>query len=363
MYPLVAVAEALLAAATTEKIDIKLYYMGPRSTYDTLFVDRGIEVRGIAGSKYRRYFSLTNVVDVVFFAVGIFQALWKILFLMPDAIFSKGGPGALPVVLVGWLFRIPILIHESDTVPGLTNAISSTCARKIIVAFEEAATMFPASKVRWIGSPVLPALLAGHMNSSLAKEKLDFSPTEKLTVVLGGSQGSVRINEFILKSIKELLMESQILHQTGEANYKESHAMAEFALSGFPSAARYKDVPYLGDDMAVALSAADLVIARAGSGTIAELAAFGKASVLIPLFESANDHQRKNAYAYARNGAAIVVEENNISEGILVEIMRDLFSPKSARLKQMETSARGFFIPNAHVKIAEEILSIVGNNV
>ena len=148
-------------------------------------------------------------------------------------------------------------------------------------------------------------------------------------LILGGSQGSERINEFIVTNLLEILAVTQVLHQTGRANYAATEALARAELgaktAGKAKPPRYQAVPYV-QDMKLALAASTLVVGRSGS-SIAEFAAFGKPAILIPLQESANDHQRINAYEFAKTGAAVVIEEGNLLPGIFKNLHFALTKP------------------------------------
>ena len=131
IFPLLAVAKELQEQSVDRKVDLEIRYYGPRTIYNDYFKQGEIAVKNIASAKLRRYFSLQNFIDVPKFFWGMLQSLWKVYWFMPDVTFSKGGPGALPVLLACWFYRVPIFIHESDTVPGLTNLISGRWAKKI----------------------------------------------------------------------------------------------------------------------------------------------------------------------------------------------------------------------------------------
>src|SRR5262249_22257547 len=153
--------------------------------------------------------------------IGILQAFFKLYFIMPDVIFSKGGTGALPVVLAGWFYRIPVVIHESDARPGLTNLASARFARKIFVSFERALNYFAKDRTELVGTPLRNELFANLTTKPLAKEALGFGQDAFLTVILGGSQGSTRINDFILTNLTEIIKLTQVFHQTGVGNLSE----------------------------------------------------------------------------------------------------------------------------------------------
>lgn len=363
VYPLIAVAEAVRAVAEEKKIPVEFFYFGPDDEYRNIISFAKIKTSAIVTGKIRRYFSLLNFLDVPKFFIGFLQALVKMFWLMPDVIFSKGGPGALPVVVAGWLYRIPVLVHESDVFPGLTNAVSSRFASRILTSFEATLSYFHSEKAVCVGNPVRSFLFEQRRSQEEAKTSLGFHSDKPLIFVAGGSQGSERLNKFILAHLEILLQDAQIIHQTGRAHYDEVQRVAEGILAATPDAVRgdefqrvlYKAMPYLNDELPLALAACDFVIGRAGSGNIFEIAAFGKPAILIPLKESANDHQRGNAYEFAKGGAAVVIEEENLMSSIFISQVKDLLRDRLLQEK-MKNASHKFFKPNAARDIAGEIL-------
>ncbi len=358
IYPLLAVLQEIKEQLRAKNATAEFIYMGPADSYSAVLQSADVKFRAIAGPKLRRYASFGNLLDIPKFFVALFQAWWQLFTLMPDVVFSKGGPGALPVVLLAWFYRIPVIAHESDISPGLTNLLSRPFAKKVCVTFEQAMPYFGPKGVL-TGNPVRLSLRAPQVAKETGKKELGFSPTEPLVVILGGSQGSQRINEFIALNLKELIGMTQVLHQCGTANQGYMEKLTKAALAeanAVTKATRYRLVPYLEDrEMSVALAAADVVVARAGSGTIAELALYGRPVVLIPLAGSANDHQRANAYAFAKQGAAIVIEESNMQFGIFAGQLKTVLTGGELAEK-MGSAMRQLAKPDAARAVAEEVL-------
>lgn len=363
IFPLQAVAEKILKSAKENNWPIEVHYLGVNDAFSINLVGAGVVMHSLVSSKMRRYFSFLNFLDFPKFVFSIFQALWKLYWLMPDVIFSKGGPGALATILAGWFYRIPILVHESDSIPGLTNAISSRFAKRIAVSFQKGVSYFDPGKTFLSGNPIREDLIGDAYPSEAAKEELGFDRSEPLVLILGGSQGSERINNFILENLAKILEISQVLHQTGSEQFLEVKNLSRAVMLDMPLENqvkhRYLPVPFLTKDLRAALIAADLVIARSGSGTIFELAAFGKPAILIPLSESAHDHQRLNAFEFVNTGAGIVIEEENLLPGIFMKQFKDIITNQE-KLERMKIASEHFFVPGAAEVLAKEVLILAG---
>lgn len=366
IFPLLAVSEELKILTARAGVFLELHYMGPfDKVTSAFFTDREVKIHPLVSAKLRRYFSLANFLDGPKFLVSLFQTWYKLFFLMPDVIFSKGGTGALPVVLTAWFYRIPIIIHESDAVPGLTNIISSRFAKKIGVAFRSAANYFNPGKTNWIGNPIQKEFLGERLTREVAKEYLKFKSDYPLVLVLGGSQGARSLNDFILTNLQELSLETQILHQTGAVNFLEVQELSRAALSEVSLRNkilyRYQPVPFLEiEELKHAFTACDVVVARAGSGTITLIAAFGKPCILVPLPGAAGDHQRINAYEFAEGGGGVIIEEKNLFPAIFMKQLEEILTSPGT-LERMGAAAHHFFKPGAAEILAEEIVGVAGS--
>ncbi|MCS6789231.1 MAG: UDP-N-acetylglucosamine--N-acetylmuramyl-(pentapeptide) pyrophosphoryl-undecaprenol N-acetylglucosamine transferase [Patescibacteria group bacterium] len=361
IFPLISVYEELKKISDENNLNFEFIYMGPKDNWSQMLDSKNIKLVYILGGKIRRYFSLLNFLDFFKILFSFAQAIFKMFFIMPDVIFSKGGPGALPVVFAGWFYKIPVLIHESDAYPGLVNLLSVRFAKKIAVAFEQAKKYFPSFKTIVVGNPIRSKILSFKIDQKIAKEKLGFNANLPLILVIGGSQGAQRINELILLGLKDLLRLTQIFHQTGELNFLEVQKMARaiFLESSLNLEINYRITPFLDEEnLNLAYNAADLIISRAGSGSIFEIAAFGKPSIIIPLSESANDHQRKNAYAYSENGAAVIIEEENLIFQIFIDQIKLILTNKE-KYQKMSEAAQKFAKQNSSQLIAEELFKLI----
>ena len=320
----------------------------------SILFDNGIEFIKVPTGKYRRYFSLLNVTDVFKTIYGVVYGFFRVFSVYPDVIFSKGGYASFPALIAGKILGIPIIIHESDTVPGKVNLWAGKFAEKIALSYPEAESYFPAGKVAWTGNPLRKEVTISI--DKKAQEFFDLEDSSPIILILGGSQGSQIINDALLEALPQLVSKYQIIHQTGTRNIKEVSSTARLIMDG-NNADRYKPLEYLSPlDLRVAAGGASLVITRAGS-TLFEIAVWGVPAIVIPISSSNGDHQRKNAFAYARTGAAVVIEENNLTSEILLAQIETLMGNVLLRQK-MTAAARTFAKLDASRTIAEEIINI-----
>lgn len=312
----------------------------------------GIAYKSICTGKFRRYFSWLNFLDIFRIPIGKVQAFFIIRSFRPDAIFSKGGYVSLPAVLAGWSLKIPSLIHESDTVPGLANRFLSKFVLRIAISFKETEKYFPTSKCILTGNPIRPEILEGSRERGFRYFGLEYG--KLIILVTGGSQGSRKINEVVIKILPKLLEKYQLIHLCGKRNLSAvSRKLPAVSLKS------YKLYPFLPErQMADALAVADLVVSRAGANLLAELAVLGKPSVLVPLPTAASDHQRKNARVFEKENATFVIEEKDLAHDTLFKEINWLFGHRE-RLDKMSGNVLKLARPNAARRIAEEILILV----
>ena len=307
----------------------------------------------------RRYASFRNVTDLFSTLAGVIAAILTLFRIYPDVVVSKGGYASVPVVLAAHLLRIPIIIHESDAKPGRANLLAAPWAEKIAIAFDSAAAFFPEKaqkKIARTGIPIRKALM--RVETEGARQYLGLEAGLPTIVILGGSQGSVKMNETVLSCLPELVEFANVIHQTGAANFATVQSVSSVVLSKNPNATRYHPINYLDQvSMQRVAGIANIIISRAGATSIAEIGLWKKPAILIPIPESVSHDQRTNAYAYARTGAAIVLEEGNLSPHIFVaEVKRILTDTELAA--RMGKAAEGFTDPDAARLIARQVLAI-----
>lgn len=350
-YPLVAVAEVLNQAEEKPQ----LYYIGPDPYEPAILKQLNIKYVNCPAGKLRLYFSINNLFDPFRTFFGIFVALWKLYMIYPDVIFSKGGYTSVPVLLAARFLRIPVVIHESDAVPGRANLLAKGFAKYIAISYPEAAQYFDLKRTALVGIPIRRDLLTQVQNPF---EYLGLPSDLPLIYVTGGSTGAERLNNIILRCLDELLPHFRIFHQTGNARKDDISLAAKTLIPDPTLQSRYFVQGNLPPDMVNALmSAAVLVITRAGSTTLFEIALHGKPSIVIPIPEDISRDQRSNAYAFARAGAATVIEEHNLTETLLVNEIMTILSDVN-RYQKMSQSAKDFAVTDAAEKVAGILLQI-----
>lgn len=287
----------------------------------------GIPYHGISSGKLRRYFSLQNFTDPFRVVKGFGEAHSIIKDLKPDAIFSKGGFVSVPVVLAGKRMKVPTIIHESDMTPGLANKIALPSATKVCCNFPETIDSLPADKSILTGSPIRQELLSG--NKIAAMDLCHFSADKPVILVIGGSLGSVAVNNAIRLALPELLNDFQIVHLCGKDKVDTS-------LDGLKGYAQFE---YLKGELRDIFALAEIVISRAGANAICELLALRKANLLIPLSANASrGDQILNAHSFERQGFSAVLEEDDLTKESLLEAVRNLYDHRGSYMDAMRDS-------------------------
>lgn len=314
----------------------------------------------IFSGKIRRYFSWQNFVDPIFLVLGFFQALFLLLVRRPDVVFSKGGFVAVPPAFAAYLLRIPIVVHESDLVPGLSNRIIQRFAKKVLTTFPTAfsppfakegvrggflgqARRSESSRFQWTGLPLRKSILQA--DEQKGRNFLHFSDSKKPIILgFGGSQGSDFLNKKLVQNIDVLLPKANMVWICGAGH--ESH---------FPERKGMRVFEYLSEEFPHVLAAADLVITRSGS-SIFEVAALQKPMLLIPLASAASNHQEKNAEVFSSALAAEVLLEKDYSDAIFQKKIVDLLE-NSQKREELSSAAYKLVRFDAAERIAKVILS------
>ncbi len=356
IFPLVAVAQEF----KKQYPNTKFLYIGSGSQMGgkakEIMAEEGIKTINIFSGKIRRYFSFRNLLDMFLIPIGILQSLVILLVYMPDAVFSKGGYVSVPVVFVAWIYRIPVLTHDSDAIPGWANRFCGRLSRYVAISYKRSKKYFLDYKTLLTGNPIREELTQG--DAQRARERWGFSESKPVVFVTGGSQGARLINDSVIKILEELTHLAQVIHVTGPNNYERVKKLAgEY---GFRTDRhRYVAVPFLErDEMADAYALADVVISRSGANSITEIAANKKVSILIPLASAANNHQYMNAFEISRLGGAVVLEESNLGRHVLLEKIKKLLHDEKL-IAQMSEKASHFYHPDAASKIVKGIVRMM----
>lgn len=355
-YPIIAIAERVNKLVVEKKIvKCELYYFSTEPYDKSALYDNNITFKQITAGKWRRYFSVNNFLDIPKIIVGIMQATIKLFLIYPDVVVGKGGYASFPTLFAARILFIPVIIHESDTHPGRVNIWAKKFAKRIAVSYESAAIYFPKNKVAYTGQPVRTEII--HPQVIGAHEYFNLSSETKTVFIIGGSSGAEKINNVVLEALPNLLAKYQVIHVVGVANEKLMKIEADAILLNNPNKDKYKILPYLNIlGMRMAAGAANLIVSRAGS-TIFEIAYWQKPSIIIPISKAVSHDQESNAFNYAKTGACIVMEEENLSASIFYgEIDRILTHTEIT--KAMEEGTKKFAKQDGALVIAEEIINI-----
>lgn len=289
-----------------------------------------IPYHGINSGKLRRYLDLKNFSDPFRVIHGYTQALGLMRKLKPDIVFSKGGFVSVPVVLAAKTCGVPAIIHESDITPGLANRIAIKGAKKVCCNFPETLKYLPADKAVLTGSPIRRELFGGDGKKAYALCGFPELPKPVL-LIIGGSLGSVAVNTAVRKVLPQLLEDFYIIHLCGKGNLDES-------LVGTVGYAQFE---YASSELTDMLALADIAISRAGANSICELLALHKPNILIPLPAAASrGDQILNANSFAKQGFSCVLEEETLTDELLLNTVKDVFANRQRYIDAMSASGQ-----------------------
>ena len=325
---------------------------GRRGLEERLVPPAGIPLRRLALRSLRSVGRDVHLVlDPVRLAVSIPQALWWLVRRRPAAIFTTGGYVAIPILLAAWVLRIPTLLWEGNVIPGRSVRATARLASALAVSFEATCAVLPARGACLVtGTPIRDT---GVIDRPAARERLGLAPADRLVVIFGGSQAVRRFTDAIAGALPRLVERAVVIHVAGAEGMAEARA----ARSALPEAvrARYRPAAFLGAELLDALAAADLLVGRAGSSTLAEATAFGLPMIVVP-YPYAGAHQRANALVLANAGAAQLIENDVFDAQALVESLGILDDP--ARHLAMSAAARALGRPGAADAVAAILLAL-----
>lgn len=319
---------ALLPGLRELRYDI--HYIG---SYDgierDLITQLGIPYHGISSGKLRRYFDLKNFTDPFRVLKGFGEAKKLIKTLKPDVIFSKGGFVSVPVIIAGKQCRVPTIIHESDMTPGLANKLAMPSATKVCCNFPETLEHLPEGKAVLTGCPIRSELLTGDRDAAL--KFCGLTADKPVILIVGGSLGSVVVNNAVRAILPELLKDFQVIHLCGKGKTDESLK----DLKG------YVQFEYIKDELKDLFALADIVISRAGANAICEILALHKPNLLIPLSAKASrGDQILNARSFERQGFSVVLEEEALDDASLLTQIQTLYKNRGAYIEAMKGSSQ-----------------------
>ncbi len=306
----------------------EIHYIGSYNGIERkLIEDAGVDYDGISSGKLRRYFDVKNFTDPFRVLKGYAEALRLLKKYRPDVVFSKGGFVSVPVVLAAKHYKIPAIIHESDMTPGLANKICIPSAAKVCCNFPETLPALPADKAVLTGSPIRRELLEGDRLTGLQYTGL--SANKPILLIIGGSLGSVVVNNAVRALLPRLLQTYQVIHICGKGNLDET-------LIGTSGYVQYE---YVDAPLRHLFAAADVILSRAGANSICEILALRKPNVLIPLSAKASrGDQILNARSFAKQGFSTVLEEEELTGDALLEAIQSTYENRQSFIDAMSQS-------------------------
>ncbi len=336
----------LLAVANEIRLqhpEADFLFIGTHKGPEEIFAQTAkIPFRSIHSGKYRRYFSLKNLRDPFLVLAGFFESISILRAYRPDVVFGAGAYVSVPVIWAAWFLGIPSLIHQQDVNKSFANQLCQRVASRITVTFEWSLKDFPGKKTRWIGNPIRPELLQGDRDRGMKLFGLD--PAVPTVLVFGGGTGAQKINELMVGATLKLTEHCQIIHLYGRQ--KELIRINN---------GRYHGYEFLADEMKDAFAVADVVVCRAGLGSLTEVATLGKSAVIIPMPAT---HQEANAMIFHRANAGVIVDQRTLDPNFLVNIIIGLLSNKTWR-QTLEKNIRTLVRPDARQALTGELLSLV----
>ncbi len=350
-----AVAEALRARG------VEVSWIGSPNGIEAWRVPAaGIPYYAVPAGKLRRYWAWQTLTDLLLRVPAGFVRSLKILrALRPHLLFATGGFVALPPAVAARVLKIPLVIHEQTARAGLANRLAGRLAARVALTFREAEKHFPPGRVVVTGNPLRPELAGGSREAGLARFGLN--PEFPVVYVTGGAQGSHRINRTVGEILPQLLELAQMIHQCGANPETQDYQWLEGLARQLPAhlRPRYRVLPYVGPELPDTYAAAQLVVSRAGAGTVNECCHLGLPALFIPLPGARGDEQTANARIVEAAGGAVLLPEATLSHGRLLETARALLADPN-RLRLMGERARSLAVPDAAERITELILAVTG---
>lgn len=305
----------------------EIHYIGSYTGIEKKMIeDLGVTYYGISSGKLRRYFDWKNFSDPFRVIKGFSEANQLLKHIKPDVVFSKGGFVTVPVIMAAKKNGIPAIIHESDMTPGLANKLAMPSATKVCCNFPETVQFLPEGKGVLTGSPIRKELFEGDRQKGL--DFLGFTNDKPVILVMGGSIGSVFVNNAVRDSLDTLLDTFQIVHLCGKEKVDTSLNNKE----------GYRQFEFISDELPDIFAATDLMISRAGANSICEILALKLPNILIPLSKAASrGDQILNAASFEKQGFSTVIQEDLTSD-LFIEKVMDVYNRKDSIKEVMNNS-------------------------
>ncbi len=357
IYPALAVATLL-----KKQYQASILYLGSDDGLENeLAPAAGFPLAIVKAGKLRRYVSWQTFTGVARVPVGMAQAVGIVRRFAPDVIFTSGGYVAVPAGLAARINNIPLLMHQQDVPPNLSNRLIAPLATCISVAFADSLSYFPAGKTVQLGNPVRQEILdIRTVSVQEARRQLGLDPDVPLLLVTGGSQGARHLNQEVCRALPDLLPQCQVLQISGKQLFAETRELAEQTMANLDAELRqrYRLVAYMSAEMPAALQAATIVLCRSGAATLSELAVLGKPSILVPLPPAiGSSPQEANAAMFSRQKAAEVIRDADLKREILLDRVISTIT-SNARLHSMSEATAVFAQPEATQAIAATVVKM-----
>ncbi len=349
-YPLIAVANKIKEISFQSKlVEPRFYYFSQNAFSASHLFESNITYKWVPTGKNRLYFSLLNYLDIFKVIFGLIVALIRLIIIYPDVIFSKGGHDSVPTCLAAKLLGIPIVLHDSDSLPGRASLLIAKVAKRVAVSYKESIEYYSdKSNIAFTSQPIMEKYLPN------INFRRTYNTNKKTILISGGSQGSVKINDTVLLALPELISKYNIIHQSGENNYEDVKIRSDYILLNYN-----KDNYYLKPsiDFTNIYPQIDLVISRAGSSMF-EYIEWELPAIIVPISPNVSRDQTRNASCMQKKGIIKVLDENNFTPGTLLNTIDNILNNENNYFNMISN-----MIPlknrNASRVISEEIIKII----
>lgn len=357
--PAIAVIDELIKREKTKGDNYNILFVGRKFALEgddtiseefKLINQKNIPFTNLTTGRLQRSFSKFTIISLLKIPVGLINSFFLLNSKKPDVILSFGGYLSFPVCITAWILKIPIIIHEQATIPGMANKLISKIASKICVSWEDSKKYFPSKKVAVTGLPIRKSVFTAISNFEIPENN-------NVIYITGGSLGSHSINKVIAEMIPKLLDKYIVIHQCGNSKNGEDFKILNRIRSNLPEEKinRYILETYIGEDkIGSVMNVAKIIIGRGGANTIAEIAALGKVSIIIPLPWAGSQEQTKNGEMLKKIGVSEMIYQKDLTKENLFETIDKIIENYPCYQKNIDNEKK-LFIPDA----AERIVDII----